>query len=95
MVNRALAARVLELSGHRSDNLVWALGESELNRRKASLALDRVGLGGIALSGDALADLKIPRHLYLELKRARAGNMPMLFKDECYLYLNRILQEAR
>jgi hypothetical protein len=31
----------------------------------------------------------------LELKRSRNRAMPALFNDECYAYLNRILEKAR
>ena len=95
MVKRALAAGALKLAETHPAILQWTLGESELNRRKAAMTLDRVGLGGIALVGDNLDNLKLPKHLYLELKRSRGGAMPLLFKEECYDYLNRILKEAR
>jgi len=95
MVKRALVGAALQLRAAPHASLTWAVGESEWNRRKASMTLNRTGLGGIALVGDGLDDLKLPKHLYLELKRARAGAMPMLFKEECYDYLNRVLKKAR
>lgn len=94
-VQRALAAIALGWEGVDRTALCWVLGEGELNRRKAGLVLNRIGLGGIALSGDDLAGLNLPKHLYLELKRARARPMPLLYQEQCYDYLNRILEKAR
>ena len=93
-VRRTMSALALGVEGFDKSTVDWVLGESEMNRRKAGLTLTRVGLGGIAPSED-FANLKLPKHLYLELKRARAKAMPLLFQARCYDYLNRILENAR
>ena len=52
-------------------------------------------MGGLALVSDDLGQLKLPVHLYQELKRSREKPMPPLFRDQCYEYLNTILEQAR
>ncbi|MBI2192593.1 MAG: hypothetical protein HYU36_11475 [Planctomycetes bacterium] len=94
-VKRTLSALALGWEGACPADLYGALGEGELNRRKASITFDRIGLGGMALSSDGLENLKLPKHLYRELERARSGPMPQLFKKDAYEYLNRVLQNAR
>lgn len=77
-------------------NLTWAVTEMEWSRRKTAASEKRIGIAGLALgAGDDLASLKLPRHLYLELKRAREQSMPELFRERCYQYLNTILEKAR
>jgi len=92
-------ARVgLALTADVSDRalLHHALSVLEWNRRKVPLTEGRVGIGGLALSaGDDLENLKLPRHLYLELKRAREQAMPELFRDRSYQYLNTLMERAR
>lgn len=74
----------------------WAVVEMEWSRRKAVAAEKNVGIAGLAVGGDDdLAALKLPRHLYLELKRAREHAMPELFHERCSRYLNTILETAR
>ena len=76
--------------------LNWAVTELEWTRRKASAIETHVGIGGLAVAGtDDLADLKLPRHLYQELKRARESAMPDLYRERAYQYLNRIMEKAR
>jgi len=76
--------------------VAWAVTDLEWNRRKREAASRQVGIGGLATSGqDEFASLKLPKHLYLELKRAREGGMPELFRDRSNRYLNSIMEKAR
>ena len=93
-VRSEIATQAFENGGRSAPALTWARGEVELNRRRAGLALNRTELGGLALAGTA-TPVNLPEHIYLELKRAREGAMPALFRDECYRYLNRILEKAK
>ena len=93
-LNRARVA--LAFGGAARAPLHWAAAEMEWRRRRARVAERRVGVGGLAVaSGDEFADLKLPRHLYLELKRAREQAMPEMFRERCYRYLNTVLEKAR
>jgi hypothetical protein len=94
-LGRALARTAL--GGDRSGGalLRWSLFEAETARRWGGFGDQQAAVGGIAIVGENLGDLKLPKHLYLELKRARGGKMPALFKDQSYRYLNLILEKAR
>ncbi|MCL1856275.1 MAG: hypothetical protein FWF84_01335 [Kiritimatiellaeota bacterium] len=79
-----------------ADTLHWAMSEYEWIRRKLTSDESNVGVGTIAVMGDGdLDNLKLPRHLYQELKRAREGAMPDFFKDRAYFYLNTLMEKAR
>jgi hypothetical protein len=76
--------------------LDWTVSELEMNRRIRTIQQPRLSFGGMGfLSEDEFANLKLPKYLYLELKRAREQAMPALFKDRCYRYLNGIMEAAR
>jgi hypothetical protein len=76
--------------------LAAAVTDLEWNRRKHETASRQVGIGGLSASGqDELLNLKLPKHLYLELKRAREGGMPELFRERSNRYLNSIMEKAR
>ncbi len=76
--------------------LEWTVSELEMNRRIRTIQQPRLSFGGVGvLSDDEFANLKLPKYLYLELKRAREQAMPSLFKDRCYRYLNGIMEAAR
>ncbi len=86
------------LQGETNDRsaLRWAVAEMEWSRRKAAASEKNIGIAGLAIGADDdLVTLKLPRHLYLELKRAREQAMPELFRERCYQYLNTILEKAR
>jgi hypothetical protein len=94
-VSRARVASAFQPAASQAA-LEWTLSEMENNRRLRTIQQPRLSFGGMgALSEDEFANLKLPRHLYLELKRAREQAMPELFKDRCYRYLNGILEAAR
>jgi hypothetical protein len=93
-VKRAMTALALGLPRVDAGVLTAARAESELDRRKAGLTLSRTGLGALAL-GDSSAQVNLPQHIYMELKRARESAMPPLFRDRCYDYLNTIMEQAR
>lgn len=94
-VNHVAAALALRLAGVDSSTFAWALTESETNRRKAGLTLNRVSLGGLFLTEDGPGSKVLPKHIFMELKRAFGKAMPPLFKEECFDYLNRIMERAR
>ena len=75
--------------------LRWNLSMAESARRLGGLSKRRTGSGGVGLVGDDLSGLKLPKHLYLELQRARGGAMPELFRESSGEYLNTILEKAR
>lgn len=76
--------------------LAWAVTDLEWLRRKRQAAAANVGIGGLAASADDdLSTLALPRHIYLELKRAREGAMPELHRDRSNRYLKTILEKAR
>lgn len=95
-LDRRRLGRVLNADGRIDGNpvLAWAYGEREINRRKAGLAQNRLELGAVA-TGTETAAVNLPDHIYRELKRAREGAMPELFRNESFDYLNRILEKAR
>ncbi len=74
--------------------VIWACGELEVHRRKAGMALNRLELGAVATGADTTA-VNLPDHIYRELRRAREGAMPELFRDQSFEYLNLILKKAR
>ena len=94
MLNRKLVSLVLNGGAPSDPAFAWARGEVEINRRKAGLALNRNELGGVALVGTT-TPVDLPDHIYRELKRSREGAMPPLFRDQCYRYLNLILERAK
>ena len=95
-VNRARIALAAGAAGLSRLPLAWAVSEMEWNRRKVRVAEGRLAIGGLALgTGDELENLRLPKHLYLELKRAREHAMPDLFRDRCYKYLNDLMEAAR
>lgn len=76
--------------------LAWALTELEWGRRRQEVAARQVGIGGLQVAGDdEFAGIKLPKHIYLELKRAREGVFPELYKDRSHKYLSTILEKAR
>ncbi len=76
--------------------IAWAVTDLEWNRRKQESASRQVGVGGLSAAlEDELGTLKLPRHLYLELKRAREGAMPELYKERSHRYLSTIMEQAR
>ena len=78
------------------ESLGMAMSDYAWTRRKLTGDASRVGLGLLAVMGDGdLDNLKLPRHLFLELRRAREGAMPDFFKDRAYFYLNTLLEKAR
>ena len=94
-VSRARVALALQQAGAQAA-LAWTVSELEQNRRLRTIQQPRLSFGGVgALSDDEFANLKLPKYLYLELKRAREQAMPSLFKDRCYRYLNGIMEAAR
>jgi hypothetical protein len=94
-VSRARVAPAFEQPAAR-EALEWTVSELEQNRRLRTIQQPRLSFGGVgALNDDEFANLKLPKHLYLELKRAREQAMPSLFKDRCYRYLNGIMEAAR
>ena len=100
LLDAALAAQrarvAVRLEQSAPARLSWAVAELEWHRRKAAAIETHVGISGLAVAGtDDLADLKLPRHLYLELKRARESAMPELHRERAYRYLNRIMEKAR
>ena len=94
-VSRARVALAFQQAGAQAV-LDWTVSELEQNRRMRTIQQPRLSFGGVGiLNDDEFANLKLPKHLYLELKRAREQAMPSLFKDRCYRYLNGILEAAR
>ncbi len=94
-VSRARVAQAFQQAGAQAA-LEWTVAELEQNRRLKTIQQPHMSFGGVgAMSDDEFANLKLPKHLYLELKRAREQAMPQLFKDRCYRYLNGILEAAR
>jgi hypothetical protein len=94
----ARARTALALGSDRLDRspLHRALAVMEWHRRRDTQAEGRLGIGGLALgAGEDMENLKLPRHLYLELKRAREQAMPELFRDRSYQYLNTLMEQAR
>ena len=76
--------------------VAWAVTDLEWNRRKHEAASRQVGIGSIAATTeDEFANLKLPKHLYLELKRAREGAMPELYKERSHKYLSTLMEKAR
>jgi len=76
--------------------VAWALTDLEWNRRKHEAAGRQVGISGLPVTAeDEFTNLKLPKYLYLELKRAREGAMPELFKDRSQKYLSTIMEKAR
>lgn len=95
-LNRARVRRALAPSPQTDTALRWALTSWEWSRRKLQTGERHVGISGLALGGqDEFAGLKMPRHLYLELKRARQEAMPRLYRDRCYHYLETLMKKAR
>ena len=76
--------------------VAWALTDLEWNRRKHEAAGRQVGISGLPVTAeDEFTNLKLPKYLYLELKRAREGAMPELFKERSQKYLSTIMEKAR
>ena len=76
--------------------VAWALTDLEWNRRKHEAAGRQVGISGLpVVAEDEFTNLKLPKYLYLELKRAREGAMPELFKERSQKYLSTIMEKAR
>lgn len=94
-IYRLRAALAVKLPGAEVVNLRWTVGEAVLNRHKGELALARNVLGTVGTGSGGPENLKIPKHLYEELQRARSGAMPELFRRRCYDYLNAVLENAR
>ena len=88
-IDRLRAALAMELTGADPMNLRWAAGEAAVDRHKGALALGHSVLGGVLAGSDVPESLKIPKHLYEELKRARSGRHaaalppPLLRVFEC------------
>ena len=94
-VSRARVALALQQAGAQAA-VEWTVSELEQNRRLRTIQQPHLSFGGVgALSDDEFANLKLPKYLYLELKRAREQAMPALFKERCYRYLNGIMEAAR
>jgi len=76
--------------------LTWAVTDVEWSRRKREAAAANVGIGSLQVSADDdLAAVKLPRHIMLELRRAREGTIPELYRDRCHRYMTTILEKAR
>ena len=94
-VSRARVAPLFQQAGAQAP-LEWTVSELEMNRRIRTIQQPRLSFSGVGILGeDEFANLKLPKYLYLELKRAREQAMPALFKDRCYRYLNGIMEAAR
>jgi hypothetical protein len=93
-VARAAVAFVLHTDGAQISDVTWSVATASWNRRKTGLERKNIARGSVALTGDDLGDLHLPRHLFLELKRSRERAMPDLFRDRAYEYLNSILEKA-
>lgn len=77
-------------------SLTWAVIEVEGLRRKQEAAAAKVGIGSLQVAAeDDLAALKLPRHIILELRRAREGTIPELHRDRSHKYMTTILEKAR
>ena len=94
-IARSAASVAMGVRGASNGDVIWAVTRAEINRRKGGLSRKNVANGGMGLIGDDTQDLKLPKHLYLELKRSRERAMPELFRDRSYDYLNTILEKAQ
>ena len=76
--------------------LSWAVTDVEWLRRKREAAAAKVGIGSLQVGAeDDLAALKLPRHIIQELRRAREGTIPELYRDRSHTYMSTILEKAR
>lgn len=76
--------------------LTWAVTDVEWLRRKRETAAANVGIGSLQMTAeDDLAALKLPKHIILELRRAREGTIPELHRDRSHNYMTTILEKAR
>ncbi|MFM9196811.1 MAG: hypothetical protein ACKOWG_13920, partial [Planctomycetia bacterium] len=76
--------------------LTWAITEVEWLRRKREAAAANVGIGSLQVAAeDDLAALKLPKHIMLELRRAREGAIPELHRDRSHTYMSTILEKSR
>jgi hypothetical protein len=76
--------------------LSWAVTDVEWLRRKREAAAANVGIGSLQVGAeDDLAALKLPKHIIQELRRAREGTIPELYRDRSHTYMSTILEKAR
>ena len=76
--------------------LSWAVTDVEWLRRKREAAAAKVGIGSLQVGAeDDLAALKLPKHIIQELRRAREGTIPELYRGRSHTYMSTILEKAR
>lgn len=76
--------------------LSLAVTDVEWLRRKREAAAANVGIGSLQVGAeDDLAALKLPKHIIQELRRAREGTIPELYRDRSHTYMSTILEKAR